>query len=588
MGEQDGFLYKMDYQTARHAAENARWYAASGDASYLEKAYRSLNWVTYTSDANGRATESPYSLNIATWWSDTYGECPRMFYHAFAGVPEWAPPQQDHILYSYGILRDVIYGTGAVGYTAHDAVGTEYLRLSYLPTEVTLNGSPLPLRTDLTADGWMVRDLGGGDYAVTVHHTSSGAVRLATDTGNLPPTVSLTAPANGASYVSPALITLAADATGNAGAITNVEFFNGATKLGDDQTSPYTFVWSNVPAGSYALTAKATDDHGLSKTSAPVNITVNAPAPVVVIGNTSEGSTTDFITDASGAWINANRFRAQADGTVTMMRAKVGAIAGHYQLAIYSDNNGSPSRLLRATASVTPNTTGWHTFPLTAPLALTNGSYYWLAIWSDDVNARIYADTGGSLRFGLYPYGAWPDPVSLTGSGTFIYSIYAANNDPTASFTGTPTTGATPLAVTFADTSTGTITNRSWDFGDGATTSTDRRQRKPHLQQPRRLFRQPDGQRAGGDEYAGAARLYRRHSGAAGRDGGGDRCECVGNAGESGGVHHHAYRRHDRRADRQLHRRRHGRGRNRLHRFERVGDHSGRRRFRGCGGCAAQ
>jgi hypothetical protein len=29
VGEQDGFLYKMDYQTARHAAECARWYRAS-------------------------------------------------------------------------------------------------------------------------------------------------------------------------------------------------------------------------------------------------------------------------------------------------------------------------------------------------------------------------------------------------------------------------------------------------------------------------------------------------------------------------------------------------------------------------------
>ena len=29
-----------------------------------------------------------------------------------------------------------------------------------------------------------------------------------------------------------------------------------------------------------------------------------------------------------------------------------------------------------------------------------------------------------------------------------------------------------PLAVTFTDTSTGTITNRFWDFGDGATTNT--------------------------------------------------------------------------------------------------------------------
>jgi uncharacterized repeat protein (TIGR01451 family) len=41
-----------------------------------------------------------------------------------------------------------------------------------------------------------------------------------------------------------------------------------------------------------------------------------------------------------------------------------------------------------------------------------------------------------------------------------------------ASFTGTPTNGAAPLAVTFTDTSTGTITNRFWNFGDGATTNT--------------------------------------------------------------------------------------------------------------------
>ena len=154
VGEQDGFLYKMDYQTARYAAECARWYRASGDAAYLEKAYRSLNWVTYCSDAEGRATESPYSLGIATWWSDCYGEAPRMFYHAFAAMPEWAPPQEDHILYSRGVLTDVFYGNGEVRYVAKDATDTEYLRLSYLPTEITLDGSPLP-RQDRPDRRWL-------------------------------------------------------------------------------------------------------------------------------------------------------------------------------------------------------------------------------------------------------------------------------------------------------------------------------------------------------------------------------------------------------------------------------------------------
>src|SRR5262249_14730162 len=43
---------------------------------------------------------------------------------------------------------------------------------------------------------------------------------------------------------------------------------------------------------------------------------------------------------------------------------------------------------------------------------------------------------------------------------------------PLAGFSATPTSGLFPLTVSFTDTPTGTITNRFWDFGDGATTNT--------------------------------------------------------------------------------------------------------------------
>ncbi len=79
VGEQDGFNFKMDYQTARYGAECARWYAVSGDEAYKDKAFRSLNWVTYCNDETGFAFESPVSKGIQSWWSDCYGECPRMF-----------------------------------------------------------------------------------------------------------------------------------------------------------------------------------------------------------------------------------------------------------------------------------------------------------------------------------------------------------------------------------------------------------------------------------------------------------------------------------------------------------------------------
>jgi hypothetical protein len=177
VGEQDGFLIKMDYQTARYAAECARWYAVSGDESYKEKAYRSLNWVTYCNNPVGQAFESPVSKDdVSNWWSDCYGECPRMFYHAFAGVPEWAPPRENHILYSEGVLKDVSYAARKIQYTPTDGAGTEYLRLAFRPTRITVNGAKLPLRSDLGAEGYTVRDLGKGDFAVTIRRMRTGRV----------------------------------------------------------------------------------------------------------------------------------------------------------------------------------------------------------------------------------------------------------------------------------------------------------------------------------------------------------------------------------------------------------------------------
>jgi hypothetical protein len=171
VGEQDTFLVKMDYQTARYAAECARWYAISGDESYREKAYRSLNWVTYCNDSTGLAFESPVSKGVSSWWSDCYGECPRMFYQAFAGIPEWAPPGEDHILYSEGILKNVQYAEKQVKYTTAAENGIEYIRLSFRPERVTINGKDIPVSGDLIPDAFILKKLGKGDYSLTIKHS---------------------------------------------------------------------------------------------------------------------------------------------------------------------------------------------------------------------------------------------------------------------------------------------------------------------------------------------------------------------------------------------------------------------------------
>ena len=59
------------------------------------------------------------------------------------------------------------------------------------------------------------------------------------------------------------------------------------------------------------------------------------------------------------------------------------------------------------------------------------------------------------------------------GSDTAIRTNYITVSPapPVASFNGTPTTGNAPLTVIFTDSSTGSPTSWSWDFGDGNTTN---------------------------------------------------------------------------------------------------------------------
>ncbi len=81
--------------------------------------------------------------------------------------------------------------------------------------------------------------------------------------------------------------------------------------------------------------------------------------------------------------------------------------------------------------------------------------------------------TSPSLTIGTIPPGGYTCTPDYSTAGV-VNLIVTGGPDmpPVAVFTGTPTSGAVPLTVTFTDRSTGTITNRSWDFGDDTTTNT--------------------------------------------------------------------------------------------------------------------
>jgi hypothetical protein len=107
--------------------------------------------------------------------------------------------------------------------------------------------------------------------------TTTSAVRSITVTApNQAPTVSLSSPANGATFTAPATITVSASASDSDGTITRVDFYSGTTLIGSDTASPFSINWSNVGAGAYTLTAIATDNAGATTTSAAVTVTVTS------------------------------------------------------------------------------------------------------------------------------------------------------------------------------------------------------------------------------------------------------------------------------------------------------------------------
>lgn len=101
--------------------------------------------------------------------------------------------------------------------------------------------------------------------------TAYGTANLESDFSNelsytnvvlAPPAIALTSSANNATFTAPPTIGLAASVTAKGHSITIVQFYSGATLLGEDTTAPYAFTWSGVAAGSYSLTAQSVYDAG--------------------------------------------------------------------------------------------------------------------------------------------------------------------------------------------------------------------------------------------------------------------------------------------------------------------------------------
>lgn len=166
-------------------------------------------------------------------------------------------------------------------------------------------------------------------------HNNTALCTATIESVNATPSITVTSPASGATFAAPAAIAIGATPFDSSAAVTRVDFYNGPILLGTSTTAPYGYTWNGVGAGSYSLSAQATDSLGTVFTSSSVAITVNPagsglPTPwadqdigAVGVTGSSASSSGTFTVNASGTdiWDLSDQFHyvyqpLTGDGTI--------------------------------------------------------------------------------------------------------------------------------------------------------------------------------------------------------------------------------------------------------------------------------
>ncbi|MGW4213906.1 glycoside hydrolase family 48 protein [Lentzea sp. NPDC004789] len=295
----------------------------------------------------------------------------------------------------------------------------------------------------VTGPDW-ARTLPAGGTAQVGFNGSKGATnRPPTDfavngvscTGpNKPPTVSLTAPANGSTYTLPAQIPLAATAADSDGTVTKVDFYDGDQLISTDTSAPYTGTWTSAAAGDHSITARATDNRGATAVSAPAMVKVlSGPAvlasPSTVSVKQGQSATFDvsLATAPSGPVTVTIARTGSADLTATPATLTFTSAAKQTVTVASAANGGD-----LATATFTASATGYSPATVTVKEIDPSTSDFNKA-FLDQYNKMKDPASGYFRKFGdlLVPYHSVetlmveaPDHGHQTTSEAFSYYLW--------------------------------------------------------------------------------------------------------------------------------------------------------------------
>ncbi len=348
---------------------------------------------------------------------------------------------------------------GNFGATTHP----EWLTLRLAAGDITLNGNVAVAAYVVVPNGAITingnSQLVGGAIADRLTLNGNAVLRLI----NASPTVALAAPDNGTVGTAPiASIALAATADDADGYIAKVEFFAGATKLGEATTAPYRFTWTAISAGTYTITAKATDNSSAATTSAPVAVISNQP-PTVSVTAPAAGAVL-----AAPTTLTVAATAADADGTVVKVEffqngVKIGeSAAAPYQVTIAGLAAGSYAFTAKATDNFGATTLSAArnvivdvppSAAVVAPAIVNRGTGVTLTASAADTDgsiAKVEFYRGGvligtaSTATGTPPAYTFTDAAALA-PGAYSYTVRSYDN--LGLFTDSTATAVTVLAT---------------------------------------------------------------------------------------------------------------------------------------------
>lgn len=145
------------------------------DELYREIGRRMILMASYDSNENGVVFDGVEGKKVvAGGWLNLSHPWPFcQIFKVLALMPDvFGPGRENHIMDSTSVVNSVIYSKGNISYSTFDAPSNniDVLRLSFAPSEITADGAKLDRRSELSRNGYTVRDLNNGDFIVQIRH----------------------------------------------------------------------------------------------------------------------------------------------------------------------------------------------------------------------------------------------------------------------------------------------------------------------------------------------------------------------------------------------------------------------------------